>query len=167
MYKVGDEVWVKGKVIATEDKSADVKIDGWGASCWFAEKELLSTDKTYSDGLSDAWELAKKLESMPLEELKKVFGVCGFYSVVKQYKIEEALAKIEAYESAKEIEVGDEVRYGNGEDRSRYAVVMKIEGNEFYTMFADGSCGRETHTECFKKTGKHIDIESLLKQIGE
>lgn len=122
----------------------------------------------YNRGLADAWELVKKIQLQPNDgglsntELLEIFGVAFIDTIFKKNTYEEALAKIEAYhEKKKEIKVGDVV-----EGLSGYkAVVTVISMDRIQVMFDDGS-----HTEWNLKeinnTGKHIDIEGLLKQIG-
>ena len=170
MFKAGDEVLIKAEitdVVSCGTRPYFVKPDSYSIN-WVSEDKIIPMDKTYEVGLADAWELARKVYDMKCDAIEEIFGVKGgFYEVIRNFTFEDCRDKIESYEKEKEIKVGDVVRYGIGEDIGKYAIVMRIEGNEFYTMYADGSCGRETHTEDFKKTGKHIDIESLLKEIGE
>lgn len=169
MYKVGDEVLIKARI-------RDIR---WAEMMYVCElvtnpdvcirfkspSECIVADKTYADGLKDAWELAKKLESMPLEELKKVFGVCGFYSVVKQYKIEEALAKIEAYEMEKEIKVNDIVKV-KGENGFGIVTAVCATGI-VYVLWNDGGCGDYEPCE-LETTGRTIKgLKQLLQQIKE
>ena len=170
MYKVGDEITISARVVEVDSEYGEYRVTFKNKSAGLFTEEFIAenADKTYEQGLADAWELVEKIYDMKCDSIEEIFGVNGgFYEVVRSFTFEDCRDKIEAYEKEKEIKVGDVVRYGIGEDIGKYAIVMRIEGNEFYTMYADGSCGRETHTEDFKKTGKHIDIESLLRQIGE
>lgn len=169
-YKVNDEVLIKARIkdMSYVDMMYVCELVTNPDVCirFKSPTECIVADKTYADGLNDAWKLADKVYEMRNQQRYDVFGTESLAKVM-DLSPQEAISKIEAYEKEKEIKVGDVVRYGIGEDIGKYAIVMRIEGNEFYTMYADGSCGRETHTEDFKKTGKHIDIESLLRQIGE
>lgn len=164
-YKVGDEVLVKGSIKRVLD-------NGIVFSCFcgeaFIHKEIIDTviplEKTYTQGLADAWELAKKLERMPLSELEKVFGLCGFYSVVQQCKIEEALAKIEAYEREKEIEPTDVAEYHG----KKWVVVEVMKGA--YLLWDGHDVITVTNTDSVKKVGSVESITplaELLRQIGE
>lgn len=171
-YKVGDEVFVKAKIVERDSGyGAQVQIvgvNGLIGGIWFPEEELIPADKTYTQGLADAWELAKKIYDMTCTQIEKIFDVDGgFWNVVREITVEEALAKIEAYEKKKEIKVGDVVYYSDGEYESTKSIVTRIHGDLIYTVYPDGSCGQEHNPSELKKTGKHIDIESLLKQIGE
>ena len=166
MYKVGDEVLIKGEVVEVAKDVTypiGVRLRCATVPMLFTEEELELSTKTYEMGLNDAWELAKKLESMPLEELKKIFGVCGFYSVIKQYKIEEALVKIEAYEKEKSVCVGDVVE---DEEGTKALVIDKGTENTYF-VFTENGCVEDWYKMDLKKTGNKISIEALLRQIGE
>ena len=119
-------------------------------------------DKTYTDGLNDAWELIRKLFKMSGSEVKEVFGHVILGVLVNDLTPQEALAKLEAYEKEKnEIKVGDVV-----EDihTGKLYVVTMLSGNICYVLFSDGSAGTVSRNE-LKKTNKHIDITSVLEQI--
>lgn len=169
MYKVGDEVLIKGKVIEVMDAvpyPAKVKLGKDEDAYFFSNDEICFADKivkTYSDGLKYAWELAKKIGQMDCIYLDVIFG--SDEESVWNHTYEEALAKIEAYEKEKGIKVGDEV-YGDDEPDS-FGVVTLKDSFGIYVMWKDGSSGRDTKPESLHRTGKHIDIESLLRQIGE
>lgn len=124
--------------------------------------------EAYIRGLNDAWELAKKIYDTTHADRNKIFGLdnsCnGIKNVFEMFAPQEALAKIEAYEKEKEIKVGDEVFFVA--EPTLCGVVTRIKSG-IYVMWGDGSCGTISNPETIKKTGKHIDIESLLKQIGE
>ena len=141
--------------------------------CWNREmpntepKEEPSCDdvkNAYEQGLNDAWELVNKLHAMTSSELVRAYRFSKPEYVLNKFTYEEALAKLKAYEEAQKIEVGDVLKY---KDEECYSIVLKVnESGSLYLLFTDGSAGvhpREGH----KKTGKHIDIQSILAQIGE
>ncbi len=109
-------------------------------------------DMAYDRGLNDAWELAKQM-------------IANFdgHEILSSYTPQEALAKLKEYEEAhSKVVVGDVVNhreYGNG--------IVTIEDGDFYhVVCANGE------VVCFEKnrvtkTGKHLDISSILEQIGE
>lgn len=120
--------------------------------------------KALNDGRNEVWELAKKLYEMKIEQLQEVFGAFETELEVMNYLApQEALAKLEAYEKEQnEIKVGD--------------VVYDLDGNKKVVLFIDFTnkayiYGRYGITQIKKehltKTGKHIDIQSVLQQIGE
>lgn len=128
----------------------------------------------YEKGLQDAWKLARKIVldvskgGIPERDMRSMFGEKWTVSdILKNFTPQETLAKIEAYEKEKEqeeIKVGDVV-----EDelaRVKGVVLKKSHGDKYYILFRDGSAG--THDlEELKKTGKHIDVKNILKQISD
>ena len=131
-------------------------------------KEMLEM-KAYNKGLEDAWELAKKIVlnpnngGMSLDELQIVFGKSSSHNVLRSFTSQEALAKLEAYEKEQaEIKVGDVVEH-NGDT---VFIVTKID-----KMICGYDKEGNMHSFCFpnqyiKKTGKHIELADLFKQIG-
>ena len=51
-------------------------------------------------------------DGLSIDALNKIFGFSSFYTIFRKYTIQEALAKLEAYEKSKEINVGDIVKDG-------------------------------------------------------
>jgi hypothetical protein len=129
---------------------------------YFDRSNMDLIGKTYEQGLADAWELAKKLANLSSNAYVEIFGAKGLYSIVCCFSYEEALAKIEAYEKEKEIKVGDVVT-----SFDREGVVVNVQGKGLTILHCDGLVSVMISAEDCKKTGKHIDIESLLRQIGE
>lgn len=72
--------------------------------------------KSYEDGLNDAWECVKKIYSMNNDDKEKLFDYRNTFNIVEQYTVSEVLAKIKAYEDKQdaEIKVGDEIVYSDG-----------------------------------------------------
>lgn len=71
-------------------------------------------NKSYEDGLADAWEAARKIIRMPEGDLLDLFdvysSVCTPVQVMLKYDASEVITKIKEYEDKqKEIKVGDEV----------------------------------------------------------
>ena len=169
MFKVGDEVLIKGEVVEVMDAvpyPTKVKLGKGEDAYLFSNDEICFLDKivkTYADGLNDAWELAKKMARMEFSDLKKIFGHDYFPSLLVNYTYEEALAKIEAYEKEKSVCVGDVVIDNDGVK----ACVLEQTTTDHFFVFTETGSVEDWSENTFKKTGKHIDIESLLKQIGE
>lgn len=167
-YKVGDEVYVKGTIKEIVNgvmypfhvEFAEMEHGH------FLRKELYKADKNYEQGLADAWELAKKIYDMKCDAIEEIFGVKGgFYEVIRNFTFEDCRDKIEAYEKEKEIEVGDVVKF-EGLHEEKYGVVLVRRCGTVNGIRADGTPFSWNKNDC-TKTGKHIDIESLLKEIGE
>lgn len=122
----------------------------------------------YNKGLNDAWELARKIADIVLpSERAEIFGyvVNGItvVDILRDFTPQEALAKLKAYEDSK-IEVGDVVK---DEEGWEYVVTNIYKDRDSCRYNGVTSCGK--WTGCYEptKTGKHIDIKSILKQIGE
>lgn len=168
MYKAGDEVLIRAEI--TDISDCEERPYFVAPDChsiyWVSEDKIIPMGKTYADGLRDAWDLAKKIYHAPCEgglenrEIEEIFD-CKFASVTHKYTAEEALAKIQAYERTKEIKVGDVIKYDG-----TFGVVARVGSCTVNALFEDGITIEMFISEC-KKTGKHIDIESLLRQIGE
>ena len=122
----------------------------------------------------DAWELARKIVldisegGIPEIDMRSMFGKKWTVSdVLKNYTPQEALAKLEAYEKEQnEIKVGDVVEIEPNEREWRGVVIAKYAGNKtFFVLEQDGEM-QTWYDEQLKKIGKHIDIQSILQQIG-
>lgn len=179
--KVDDEIYVKAKVRERHGVGVSKPICAEFENeslMWLDEKEILTEQdieakkeeahqEGFEEGLEEAWELVKKIRelyccrSLEDEELY-IFG-CHFEDVFSKYTVREALAKVKEYEEKqKEIEVGDVLLGKFG-----MCVVTKIRANNtFYGFFRDGSSGTHCKSD-FKKTGKHIDIQSILDELGK
>ena len=122
-------------------------------------------DKSYNKGLEDAWDLAHRLNNMTLDEVHKIYGFSIHREeVFSAVDAQEALAKIEAYEKKQnEIKVGDVV-FGDDEP-DVYGIVTFVSCEMIYIVWSDGSSGVEYDFRDIKKTGKHIDITSVLEQL--
>jgi hypothetical protein len=124
--------------------------------------------EAYNKGLNDAWELAKKMVApayiggMGNSECIAVFGMnLNGYEILSKYTPQEALAKLEAYEKEQaEIKVGDVVEV-NG-----YKFLVTTVANDHINLIDSKGITTWTTSTC-KKTGKHIDIQKILEQIGE
>lgn len=180
-YKVGDTVLMQATIVDIDD---EVPIDEWPIRIRFCDGEKLrcneedlfelpKPDKTYEEGLNDAWELAKKIAmeksngGFDSYEIVKIFGFNDMDAIFMEYTPQEALAKLKAYEEAQETEkmakinVGDVVKYDGIQ-----AVVMDIDTVDNVALFTENSCVESWIPQCFVvKTGKHIDIAGLLEQI--
>ncbi len=150
IYKGNCEVCWNREMLDTEENEDNDKewLDGY--------------EKGKIDGLNDAWELAEKIWcKMGMDTREDAFGFEYATDIMKHLTPQEALAKLKAYEDNK-IKVGD--------------VVVDLDGKERVVLFVDftgkaqiyGSHGvTNINKEHLKKTGRHIDISSILEQIGE
>ena len=170
-HKLGETVLVQGNIIDMDYELQRYTVNIAGKrTAQFTDRELFELpkqDKTYEQGLHDAWELARKLYEMKLEKLQEVFG--GFETeleVIQHLTPQEALAKLKAYEEESEIKVGDVVSNGT---HVLLCVKEDYGYGYFYFLDKDGShiflTKENLKKSKFTKTGKHINIESLLEQI--
>lgn len=149
------------------DQSLPYKVAANGM-CWYYSEDMLEPyfdEKSYTKGLADAWEAAKRLYDTTHEDRNKIFGLdhsCnGILDVFERFTVEEVLAKFKAYDDSI-VQVGDVVTSGVGK-----GVVTRKEGKNIFVMWSDGSCGEDADPKTLHKTGEHIDLAPLLKQIGE
>ena len=126
-------------------------------------------NKGLEDGRNEVWELAKKIDFFDEKERAKIFGYLTSEYIKERYTVQEALAKLEAYEKEQnEIKVGDVVRannYPNYEFVVCYIHISEIGGYATYGGITEK--GTWFANDDVKKTGKHIDIQSVLEQIKE
>lgn len=129
----------------------------------------LSWDEAYIKGLEDAWNLAIKLwlptsyGGLKDSEVMNIFD-CDYYAIAKLYTPQEALAKLEAYEKENEIKVGDVVEI---ESTKECYVILAIYGKIIWGYNCEGNESplQELDGVTITKTGKHIDITSVLEQL--
>lgn len=125
--------------------------------CW--NREMPDTPAQMT--AEEAWELVNKIYDFPCDKHEAIFGEQhSFYEVISELTIHEVKAKIDEWES-KHIQVGDVVSGAFVQE----AIVLKIMEETMYLLFSDGSSGKHKKKD-YKKTGKHIDIQSVLDQIG-
>ena len=120
-------------------------------------------------GQNEAWNLARKIFSMEVNVIEDIFiktGAWNLGTVLNNYTYQEAAAKVAEWEKGKdEIKVGD-VLEDMASSKVKCVVTNIYPGNMAYLVFNDGSAGMH-ELENMKKTGRHIDIDGFLKQIGE
>lgn len=119
--------------------------------------------KTYTDGLNDAWELVKHLYcDITCGELSRIFNLDEINSFDDEMaKILKNYTPQEVFEKLTEIKVGDVVY---NDDTMEEGIVTYIKDDEIYMLYDDGSSGLVKGN--LTKTGKHIDIQKILKQIA-
>lgn len=177
-YKVNDEVLIKARIkdMSYVDMMYVCELVTNSDVCirFKSPSECIVTDKTYSDGLKDAWELAKKIilatddGGISLNDITEIFG--SAYCAMMDFTYEQALAKIEAYEKENEIKVGDEVR--NTVTSNTFWIIAKSEENLIgypsSPEFHDFPVQRfPRNFDFLVKTGRTTDCIDLLRQIGE
>lgn len=157
-YKVGDEVLVKAKIIAVSRRYFGVEIE---ENCFdVREDNIVPVPDMTAD---EAWEIAKKILLYPANggfnstELEEIFGRTEH---LWELTPQEAKAKIEAWEAEKEIKVGDFVEF-----EDEIFCVTSLVGEYCCGIDVNGYVYSANKKDT-KKTGRSIDIERLLKQVG-
>ena len=123
-------------------------------------------EQAFDRGCNAAWELARKINDMDIYDTEEIFIEAGAFhlgNVLENYTYPEAAAKVAEWEKAKEIKAGDvleEIEYSN----IKCVVTKPHSSNMAYLVFSDGSVGLNKLNN-LRKTGRHIDIDSFLKQI--
>lgn len=131
-------------------------------------------NKSYKDGLKDAWEAARKIHRMPDGDILDLFtdcyaSVCTAAQAILKYDVSEAIAKIKEYEDGKqEIKVGDEVeRILDGEVDSK-AVFLEEDEGYYHCLFWTGCCFTTLGypKKQFRKTGRHFsEIDAVIEKM--
>ena len=124
-------------------------------------------EQAFDRGCNAAWELARKITVVPKDggyggsKLIEIFNT-ALIDEIFNLTYSEAAAKVAEWEKAKdEIKVGDVVSH-----EEKYGVVIS-EGTICFRGFTDDGTPFEWYKERCTKTGRHIDVDSFLKQIGE
>lgn len=179
-YKVGDKVLVKATISEVNDgtfpnmpySATVVSKNEWkGVGVEKGKTIEIGEDAIADMTAEEAWEIAKKLFSEYKDsELNEIFGKDWLYPKLMELTPQEIKAKIEAWEAAKEIKVGDEVaikRNPNNDDYKFFVTYINNKSNEISGLSGfDGGVFFGRDINLYQKTGRHIDIEGLLKQIG-
>lgn len=156
-YKAGreaEEVRQKLRQPDLEQVRKEAYDDGYNAG--YGRK----IDASYQEGLSDAWEAARKVVALSTVDRRKVFGSEYMYSILEKHTASEAIEKLKAYEQEEQIQVGDEVITASGK-----AVVTGVGPVHFEYVYADGSNGYD-EVKNVKKTGRHFpEIASVLEKM--
>ena len=130
-------------------------------------------EQAFDRGCNAAWELARKITCQPINggfnrsEFEKIFGYGYISDIFEKYKYTEAAAKVAEWEKTKAkilVKAGDVLE--NIYDSNVKCIVTNLyPNNRAYLVFNDGTAGMN-ELDNFKKTGRHIDIDGFLKQIG-
>ena len=175
-YKVGNKVVMEitDKVEVMEEPNyilSDATVVNQGYIDKAAEPLSTYIEQARAEGQNEAWELARKITCQPINggfnrsEFEEIFDEGYISDIFEKYTYTEAAAKVAEWEKAKaKIKVGDVLE--DIYDRNVKCVATNMyPGNMAYLVFYDGTAGMN-ELDNFKKTGRHIDIDGFLKQIG-
>lgn len=125
--------------------------------------------KTYEDGLREAWDLARRIVvskdhgGFAYDDMEDIFKNRCVSDIFMYFTPQQAAECIALWEARSKFQVGDQVRL-NG--TGKIGVITKIlHPNCFSVFWSDGSAGFEC-TESLTKTGRTVDVEAFLAQIG-
>lgn len=121
-------------------------------------------------GQNEAWNLARKIFDMETNDIEDIFiteDAWNLGTVLNNYTYPEAAAKVAEWEKAKEeIKVGDV--YKNIAGSCFVICDVNEEDNNAQVLWSSSLSSRKTLDEItryYTKTGRHIDVDSFLKQI--
>lgn len=117
-------------------------------------------------GQNEAWELVRKIFDMETNDIEDIFikeDAWNLGTVLNNYTYQEAAAKVAEWEKAT-IKRGDEVEKNDLRD-ARFIVTF-TNGRLMSGVTQSGLVFSNEKTKDWHKTGRHIDIDSFLKQIG-
>lgn len=193
-YKVGDEVLIKGKVVDILDttfRDTDypykIRFDynnlavAWSEACTetciagTADEFIKAEDnqKTYEQGLNDAWEMARLITKnskdggLPTDELLDIYnwGVPGL--ILSKNTAKEAIDKYNAWKEKLRFKMGDVVEFECGDEIKR-AVLYSDVDDAYWVLCADEAIPQKISKSLFKlrKVGHYMmDIDSALKYV--
>lgn len=120
------------------------------------------------DGRNETWEAVKKISLMSPDEIEKVFpGAAKYNRYNLGYSGVEAIEKLKAYEEKQndKIEVGDEVNWlGDCFIVTRIFQPHNMK-EQCDGIDDDGCVYHDVLMDDLEKTGKHIDITSILEDM--
>lgn len=129
---------------------------------------------SYQKGLSDAWEIARKIVfdsdegGIRLLDFPTIFGNRTIQQVFRKNSAAEAIAKLKAYKEKQkannEIKVGDEICYID-ESRKDTGIVTWRRYDDIYIMWNDGSASRNKVNN-YRKTGRRFGIDKILEEMN-
>ena len=162
----------------TEPLVAKIKRQAAEITRLLAENEKLKAEsgnviweieQAFDRGCNAAWELVRKIFDMETNDIEDIFikeDAWNLGTVLNNYTYQEAAAKVAEWEKIKEIKVGDILE---DRDEGNKVIVTSLKGRVICLLWDDGRIGT-TYVELakgiFRNTGRHIDIDSFLKQIG-
>ena len=180
MKVVIDDYRLERMDVYTEPLETKIRRQAAEITRLLAENEQLKKDLEYchtgtdtcdiesaiAEGQEEAWILALKLRYMDYEDKVECFdleydGKEKWIEIMEKYTYTEAAAKVAEWERKKEeICVGDVV-----ECEGSYGVVVGA-GEVYVKGFTSDWTPFQWMKKCCTKTGRHIDVDALMAQIG-
>ena len=153
--------------LLNENEKLMFKIDAYELCGDQHEEEY---NQAFNQGAEAAWELARKINDMDIYDTEEIFIEVGAFhlgNVLENYTYPEAAAKVAEWEKAKEeIKVGDIVKIREGNNNDLCVLCMSTDKKYYNAVDGYGAVYYLLTKEMIAKTGRHIDIDCFLKQIG-
>ena len=177
-YKVGDKIVLTISDVNEKVYYPHYEFNNNNSNLWISSTDKYSEplsayiEQARAKGQNEAWELARKIilppskGGMSSDDYIAIFGSCISEAyLMKNYTYSEASAKVAEWEEGKEeIKVGDVVKHNETEYTG---IVTRVSEHmdKITIIFKDGS-SESYDSSMFHKTGRHIDIDGFLNQIG-
>ena len=163
-----EELKDENERLKAENEKMSVKIDAYELCGDQHEEEY---NQAFNQGAEAAWELARKINDMDIYDTEEIFIEAGAFhlgNVLENYTYPEAAAKVAEWEKGKEeIKAGDIVKIREGNNNDLCVLCMSTDKKYYNAVDRYGAVYYMLTKEMFTKTGRHIDVDSFLKQIGE
>ena len=161
-----EELKDENERLKAENEKMSVKIDAYELC---GDQHEVEYNQAFNQGAEAAWELARKINDMDIYDTEEIFIEAGAFhlgNVLENYTYPEAAAKVAEWEKAKEeIKVGDVVKIREGNNNDLCVLCMSTDKKYYNAVDGYGAVYYLLTKEMIAKTGRHIDIDSFLKQI--
>ena len=162
-----EELKDENERLKAENEKMSVKIDAYELCGDQHEEEY---NQAFNQGAEAAWELARKINDMDIYDTEEIFIEAGAFhlgNVLENYTYLEAAAKVTEWEKAKEeIKAEDIVKIHEGNDNDLCVLYVSTDKKYYNAVDEYGAVYNMLTKGMITKTGRHIDIDSFLKQIG-
>ena len=156
--------------LKAENEKMSIKIDAYELC---GDQHEVEYSQAFNKGAETAWELARKITVVPKDggyggsKLIEIFNT-ALNNEIFNLTYPEAAAKVAEWEKAKEeIKVGDIVKIHEGNDDDLCILYVSTDKKYYNAVDEYGAVYNMLTKGMITKTGRHIDIDSFLKQIGE
>lgn len=177
-YKVGDKVLINTEVVRCSGNVMIVKFVGENGEYYDIcpnSKSIYTPDMT----VEEVWNIVKRLflnkcdgidDALSDKEIMEIFGTRDLSEIVNKHTPQQIKVKIESWEGNK-INIGDEVASIILPNNDEYKIFVTYINNSDNTISGFSGFTGETFSNInmkkVQKTGRHIDIDKILKQIGD
>ena len=162
-----EELKDENERLKAENEKMSIKIDAYELC---SDQHEVEYNQAFNQGAEAAWELARKINNMDIYDTEEIFIEAGAFhlgNVLENYTYLEAAAKVTEWEKAKEeIKVGDIVKIREGNNNDLCVLCMSTDKKYYNAVDGYGAVYYLLTKEMIAKTGRHIDIDGFLKQIG-